>query len=684
MSDDRKRRIIKGWDQKDPAPEETPSPGQPAPPGEKLLDKTVYIPAPLIFLGFFAIALMSFSATYLIMSMAPDLDLPENQELLAYREAAAETTLALREVPGTRAKGVAFPSPDVSVMGYRSLFPDARTAAVSAPPRGFNREAAAKIAPPVINLRPKRPGQKPTAVVTAADIPGLRAGKGPFPGANPVKPPVTELVPGTFAQSFEIPALTPAPQKLMPRRFAKTATRPEPAAGVNPLTIPGAGTMPGVREVSLTRAREVGAPVSDLGADSFVAKGQVVAVTQKFGYVPKGEGSFPTPAKVENPVADLKIKPGPRPAIRAKGQTPDQKLMARRFAKATSFPEANGDANPLTQALEGGVLEQNSRDFSRALGISDPAATLVLVPGKTPEISAPAAVPGQKLMVRRYAKATVIPERLPGETRPTQDRIEPALSAPPRSQDSSLEPWRRFAAAVPANINGKGRIVIIIDDMGNNTRMAEALAKLSGPLNFAFLPYAPNLDYQTRFMRDQGHELLVHMPMEPRGDENPGPRALTTALSDTELQETLDWNLSRFEGFVGVNNHMGSRFTADSRRMDLVMRTLKDRGLLFLDSITTSNSKGESLAAAYNIPWAGRDIFLDNVPEEEAILAQLEKVEALAKHKGIAIAIGHPNSVTLKALREWIPTLGAKGLVLVPLSSVVHEPSRRKLAGGQD
>ncbi len=170
--------------------------------------------------------------------------------------------------------------------------------------------------------------------------------------------------------------------------------------------------------------------------------------------------------------------------------------------------------------------------------------------------------------------------------------------------------------------------------------------------------------------------------MEPTGNENPGPRALTTQLNDAELLETLEWNLTRFEGFVGINNHMGSRFTADGRRMEIIMKSLKERGLLFLDSVTTNSSKGPALARSYDIPWAGRDIFIDNEVDERAILNQLRKVEQVAGDKGIAIAIGHPHSATYRALKAWIPTLKGKGLVLVPLSSVVRTNEPLKLVGG--
>lgn len=114
--------------------------------------------------------------------------------------------------------------------------------------------------------------------------------------------------------------------------------------------------------------------------------------------------------------------------------------------------------------------------------------------------------------------------------------------------------------------------------------------------------------------------------------------------------------------------------------MTIVMDELKKRGLLFLDSVTTGSSQGAVLAQQEGLPWAGRDVFLDNEIDEAAIQAQLMKVERIARKKGLVIAIGHPHGATYRALKAWIPTLEAKGFVLVPVSSVVEFHGTRKLA----
>jgi polysaccharide deacetylase 2 family uncharacterized protein YibQ len=186
------------------------------------------------------------------------------------------------------------------------------------------------------------------------------------------------------------------------------------------------------------------------------------------------------------------------------------------------------------------------------------------------------------------------------------------------------------------------------------------------------MTYARDLAEQTAAGRRGGDELLLHVPMQPVDSrENPGPHALTVAMSKGEIRDELDWGLDRFGGYVGINNHMGSRFTADAPGMAVVMAELRRRGLLFLDSKTTPASAGMRMAAAAGVPHAARDVFLDDDLSRAAIERQLGLVEKVARERGSAIAIGHGHDPTIAALRTWLPTLPHKGLVLVPLSAVV-------------
>ena len=232
--------------------------------------------------------------------------------------------------------------------------------------------------------------------------------------------------------------------------------------------------------------------------------------------------------------------------------------------------------------------------------------------------------------------------------------------------------WRRFAVAPPALSGGKPAIAIVMDDLGVDKARTRRAIALPGPLTTAWLPYATNLGPQVDAARRAGHELMVHMPMEPlTRNSDPGPNALLVGLPRGELERRLHWNLSRFDGFVGVNNHMGSRFTSHHGGMAVVARELKRRGLLFLDSRTVETSVALEVATAEGVPSTTRDVFTDHSQKPEMIAQQLRMVERIARRTGHAIAIAHPHDATLKALRRWLPSLAKRGFALVPLSAIV-------------
>ena len=231
-------------------------------------------------------------------------------------------------------------------------------------------------------------------------------------------------------------------------------------------------------------------------------------------------------------------------------------------------------------------------------------------------------------------------------------------------------PWR--AHAVPfGDRPGSKLIAIIIDDAGlDRARTARAI-HLPGPLTISFLPYAGELQRQAGDARRAGHELMLHLPMEPiSASEDPGPHPLLTWLARDELNRRLLLMLSRFEGFVGVNNHMGSRMTLDAGAMLPVLEEVRARGLLFVDSRTIGGSIAGPLADRLGIPGAARDVFIDHEGSAEAVAARLADIERIALRQGQAVAIGHPHDLTLGALERWLPTLARRGFTLAPVSAL--------------
>ncbi len=208
---------------------------------------------------------------------------------------------------------------------------------------------------------------------------------------------------------------------------------------------------------------------------------------------------------------------------------------------------------------------------------------------------------------------------------------------------------------------------------------------MKGPLTLAYLPYANGLRERTKRAANNGHELMVHMPMEAMNTKlDGGPKVLRTTTSDQEFLEILDWGLSQFDGYVGINNHMGSRLTKDSNSMNKLMSIIKDRGIYFIDSKTIGSSVAGETAAEYGVPYAVRDVFLDHEISKGFVRGALKKLEGIAKKKGYAIAIGHPHKETIEVLKEWIPTLSDKGLTLVPASDVIKMPIARHNESSDD
>jgi len=223
----------------------------------------------------------------------------------------------------------------------------------------------------------------------------------------------------------------------------------------------------------------------------------------------------------------------------------------------------------------------------------------------------------------------------------------------------------------PPDASGPARVVVVIDDMGLDRRRSDRVVALPGPLTLAWLPYAGNLVEQTAAARARGHQLIMHVPMQPDGPADPGPNALLTGLDAAEIRRRLALNLSAFPGFVAINNHMGSRFTADSDGMAVVLAELAARGLFFLDSRTTARTVAPDLAPGLGVPLLSRDVFLDHEMTPTAVALALTRLEALARRQGTAIAIGHPHDVTIQALARWLPRLRERGFELIPLSAAL-------------
>lgn len=312
--------------------------------------------------------------------------------------------------------------------------------------------------------------------------------------------------------------------------------------------------------------------------------------------------------------------------------------------------------------------------------------------GKTPEgMPAPKSIEDVILALPPDATPVpVTPEQVAPEagsenffTAALPEDIEEQLARPLPDQQSApaVVPVPAAPALPVLPEGGRPKIVIIIDDMGVDVRHSRQVIALSGPLTLAFLPYAEKAKELAAAAAEAGHERIIHVPMEAMNTTmDLGPLALRTSMSDAELRAEFEKIAATFEGYVGINNHMGSRLTQDKRAMAVIMDLLKESNMVFVDSKTIQTSVAEQVAKEFGVPHASRDVFLDHRPTASFVSEALAETERIARRKGVAIAIGHPKPATIEGLKAWLPTLKDKGFDLVPVSAAVARPARQAVS----
>jgi len=223
----------------------------------------------------------------------------------------------------------------------------------------------------------------------------------------------------------------------------------------------------------------------------------------------------------------------------------------------------------------------------------------------------------------------------------------------------------------------KPKIAIIVDDLGQNPRPVERLASIPADLSFSVLPGLPYSRYAAEVANKSGKEVMLHLPMEPKISSgytgvDAGDGALLVGQPKEEIVSKLEADIASVPYVVGVNNHMGSKFTENEELMSLVLRRLQKHHLFFVDSRTSSNSKGYKIARELGMKTGARDIFLDeSALGADYIRSQLDKLVELSKKKGLAIGICHPYPDTIEVLSEEIPRLKNK-VEIVPISELLR------------
>lgn len=270
----------------------------------------------------------------------------------------------------------------------------------------------------------------------------------------------------------------------------------------------------------------------------------------------------------------------------------------------------------------------------------------------------------------RTSKQPVPVKKTPPKKQPAdQSAFTPVITDEP---DIAQAPATVVPKRVPSG--KKAYVAFVIDDWGYSTKNCQYLREIKNPVTVAVLPNLPHSGDVMQCAHEANKEIMLHLPMEAHhnSDEYPPDYLLKTSMSPIKVDHLLSDILDKMPLVVGVNNHMGSKATEDRTMMSTVFKQLKHRGLFFMDSRVTSKSICGPLAQQVGLPFASRDVFLDNVNERSAILKEMADLVKIAKKRGKALAIGHDRTLTMQVIQESIPSLKEQGIELVTVKEFIN------------
>jgi polysaccharide deacetylase 2 family uncharacterized protein YibQ len=364
--------------------------------------------------------------------------------------------------------------------------------------------------------------------------------------------------------------------------------------------------------------------------------------------------------------------PVPRPNDRTTAETPTQAAEAAGKAAATPPPAAeattDADGSAATDSAEARPGEGAAGALEAAPAADD-----------APAPSAPDSGENARGGTTPAPQAALAPPIGPDEEIELAT-VDPALSEAgengplPVIAGDGRQPWQTYRRPY-RRPDGQPVIALMVSGLGLSAGPTQsAIQDLPPQVSLAFMPYAENLPKWAAYARAAGHEVFVNVPMEPFNypANDPGPKALLTSLSPEENTQRLRWTLSRFTGYVGITNYMGSLFTTEREPMQPVIDELKARGLMFFDSWPSRTSVVPALARQEGLAYASSIGFVDITPSTTAIRGRLEEVEKIARDTGYAAAIGLAFPLTIEVLAAWSRDLESRGFSLVPVSAMVE------------
>ena len=220
----------------------------------------------------------------------------------------------------------------------------------------------------------------------------------------------------------------------------------------------------------------------------------------------------------------------------------------------------------------------------------------------------------------------------------------------------------------------EGKLAIVIDDCGTDIKPVRTLLNIDIPFNFSILPGKDFSSDILAAVNSKGRVSMLHLPMEPlnRSAMSEGGNTITSEMTNSQIDALTRRHLQGLYSVVGVNNHQGSKITANREQMKVVLNVLKQQNLFFMDSRTNSDTIARDVAREMGVKTCMNDKFLDNSTEMEKIREEVYKVMAMAERNGTAIAICHARPNTVAMWQKYAEEFKATGITFVPITELLY------------
>ncbi|MDH3335824.1 MAG: divergent polysaccharide deacetylase family protein, partial [Rhodospirillaceae bacterium] len=345
--------------------------------------------------------------------------------------------------------------------------------------------------------------------------------------------------------------------------------------------------------------------------------------------------------------------------------------------------EADSRIPKVVQNLE--VLEAETAVLDQAIGRpTAPAGGVGSGSGEKSlnELVAGNAAPGSGVSFPATTKAdfanlTPAPKGTPLKEAPNYEMVEEIdVGMIPRISDTGNTAFKEYSRPYDNPTSDRPRIAVIVSGLGQSRAATEAsINSLPPEVTLAIDSYSRGIAYWIDRAREVGHEVLLTLPMESATFpfEDPGPGTLRVLDAPEENAKQIEWIMSRASGYFGLMGVFGSKFTTNQEQIASMIKTIKDRGLMFVDGGYTMETLVPRIAFKEQAIWAAVEMEIDTDLDESKIKQKLAELETLSQRRAITIARISPYPVSLSVLSEWIKTLGDKGIDLVPVSALANK-----------